>query len=142
MSSIPEPFPGLVISYSYLWKREHVAGREEGVKDRPCAIILSKKTIANDTIITVAAITHTKPDNLDMAVEIPLKVKEYLNLDDEQSWIVCSEVNRFIWPGPDLRRISGHSETTYSYGVLPPKLLTNATQKLIKSLAKIVTRTE
>lgn len=142
MFHIPEPFPGLVISYSYLWRKEHKAGREEGIKDRPCAIILSKKTAGEDTIVTVAAITHTEPENPDMAVEIPLKVKEYLNLDSERSWIVCTEVNRFIWPGPDLRRIPECKETPYSYGVLPPKLLKITTQTLLKSLAKIVSRTE
>lgn len=142
MSSIPDPFPGLVISYSYLWRREYKAGREEGIKDRPCAIILSRKTAGEDTIVTVAAITHTEPENPDMAVEIPLKVKEHLNLDSERSWIVCTEVNRFIWPGPDLRRIPERKDTPYSYGVLPPKLLKMTTQTLLKSLAKIVSRTE
>jgi hypothetical protein len=29
-----EPYAGLVIRYSFLWKREHEAGREEGTKDR------------------------------------------------------------------------------------------------------------
>jgi len=142
MSLIPDPFPGLVISYSYLWRREYKAGREEGIKDRPCAIILSRKTAGEDTIVTVAAVTHTEPENPDMAVEIPIKVKEHLNLDSERSWIVCTEVNRFIWPGPDLRRIPERKDSPYSYGVLPPKLLKITTQTLLKSLAKIVSRTE
>jgi len=30
----PQPCAGLVIRYSYLWKREQEAGREEGTKDR------------------------------------------------------------------------------------------------------------
>jgi hypothetical protein len=34
----PAPQPGLLIRYFYLWEREEArAGREEGVKDRPCA---------------------------------------------------------------------------------------------------------
>jgi len=37
--SLPTPRPGLVIRYSYLWAREHDQGREEGVKDRPCAVL-------------------------------------------------------------------------------------------------------
>ena len=40
MLAFPEPTPGLVIRYSYLWAQEHKHGREEGVKDRPCAVIL------------------------------------------------------------------------------------------------------
>lgn len=31
----PEPTPGLVIGYAYLWEREARAGRDESVKDRP-----------------------------------------------------------------------------------------------------------
>ena len=42
----PEPEPGLVIRYSYLWDREARAGREEGVKDRPCAVVM---TVTPDT---------------------------------------------------------------------------------------------
>jgi len=38
--SLPKPEVGLVIRYSYLWPREHREGREEGTKDRPCAIVL------------------------------------------------------------------------------------------------------
>jgi mRNA-degrading endonuclease toxin of MazEF toxin-antitoxin module len=139
---LPDPFPGLVISYSYLWRKDHKAGREEGVKDRPCAIVLSKKAAGEDMIVTVAAITHTEPEHPDMAVEIPLRVKQHLNLDSERSWIICTEVNRFIWPGPDLRRIPGRKDEPYFYGVLPPKLLAKTTQTLLKSLAKIVRRSE
>ena len=39
--SLPEPERGLVIRYSYLWKSEHDEGRDEGIKDRPCAIVLN-----------------------------------------------------------------------------------------------------
>lgn len=142
MSLIPDPFPGLVISYSYLWREDHRAGATEGVKDRPCAIILSKKIDSEDTVVTVAPITHTAPQNPDMAVEIPRKVKEHLNLDSERSWIVCTEVNRFIWPGPDLRPVTPKPESPYAYGVLPPRLLTKAAQTLLQSLATIVKRTQ
>jgi hypothetical protein len=41
--SFPAPETGQVIRYSYLWLNEHKRGREEGIKDRPCAIILAAK---------------------------------------------------------------------------------------------------
>lgn len=110
------------------------------MKDRPCAIILSSKTEGDDTIVTVAAITHSPPTDPSIAVEIPPRVKDYLKLDSERSWIVCTEVNRFIWPGPDLRRIAGR-DTPYSYGILPPKLFEQVKRTVIISLAKIVSRT-
>ena len=141
MTQIPEPFPGLVINYSYLWRKDYMAGQEEGVKDRPCAVVLSRKIKGNDTVVTVAAITHGEPETPDIAVEIPLKVKEYLNLDSDRSWIICTEVNRFVWPGPDIRPITRQGDKKYSYGVLPPKLFSNVTKTLVRSLVKIVSRT-
>ena len=141
MTQIPDPFPGLVISYSYLWRKDYLKGQEEGIKDRSCAIVLSRKSEGSDTMVTVAAITHNEPINPDMAVEIPLKVKEYLNLDSERSWIICTEVNRFVWPGPDIRPIIRQNDKKYSFGVLPPKLFTKVTKTLVHSLAKIVSRT-
>jgi hypothetical protein len=38
--AFPTPVPGLVVRYSYLWASEHARGREEGAKDRPCAVVL------------------------------------------------------------------------------------------------------
>ena len=75
-----------------------------------------------------------------MAVEIPAKVKQYLNLDSESSWIICTEVNRFTWPGPDIRPITERGDKTYSYGVLPPGLFSKVTKTIIRSLADIVSR--
>jgi len=140
MSPLPQPFPGLVIRYSYLWRKDHLAGKEEGVKDRPCAVVLSTRTEGEDLVVTVAAITHTPPANPAMAVELPSRVKQHLNLDGERAWIICTEVNRFIWPGPDLRCLPG-SANAYSYGVLPPLLFMQVKQTLLQSLAKIVSRT-
>ncbi len=37
-------------------------------------------------------------------------------LDDERSWIITTEINRFIWPGPDLRSVPGGG---VAYGLLP-----------------------
>jgi hypothetical protein len=140
MSQLPEPVPGLVISYSYLWRREFLQGKEEGVKDRPCAIVLASRAAGTDIMVTVAAVTHSPPADPSMAVEILTRVKDYLKLDSERSWIVCTEVNRFIWPGPDLRRTSA-LDISYSYGVLPPKLFDQVKKALLMSLAKIVSIT-
>jgi hypothetical protein len=117
----PQPEPGLVISYSYLWRHEHNKGKNEGRKVRPCVIILAVEQKDNEQIVTVAPITHTSPSNPAGAVEIPLKVKRHLNLDDDRSWIILDEVNQFTWPGCDLRPVPG-SKTRYDFGFLPPKL--------------------
>ena len=71
----PTPVPGLVIRYSYLWASEHARGQEEGVKDRPCAVVLASADEAGGPIVTVLPITHTPPSNPLLAVEIPAVTK-------------------------------------------------------------------
>ncbi len=107
--ALPDPHPGLVISYSYLWATEHGSGREEGIKDRPCAIVLARQTMGDHTLVSVVPITHSPPSDPAEAVEIPPTIKAHLGLDAMPSWIVISEVNDFIWPGPDLRHVPGGS---------------------------------
>lgn len=122
--ALPEPQCGLVISYSYLWRHEAEAGQTEGVKNRPCAIVLAvrpeRAADANSaTIVTVAPITHTPPRDPGVAIEIPAKVKAYLGLDGERSWIILNEFNEFAWPGFDLRAVPG-KPGSYAHGFLPP----------------------
>jgi hypothetical protein len=117
---IPNPEPGLVISYAYLWHREYQVGREEGRKDRPSVIIVTVEREADGaTLVTVLPITHSAPADPASAVEIPLSVKRHLGLDDARSWIVVSEGNEFIWPGYDLRKLP--HDDRYDYGFLPPR---------------------
>jgi hypothetical protein len=120
--SFPEPHPGLVIRYSYLWRREYEAGGEEGSKDRPCAIIISVVNADGDQVVLVLPITHSQPINPTDAIEIPIPTKNRLGLDSERSWIAICEANEFIWPGPDLRPIPGKDVSSVAYGTLPPKL--------------------
>ena len=68
--ALPTPFPGLVISYAYLWSDEAAKGRKEGRKDRPSVIVLSVRTVAGQTIVTVAPITHLRPE-AGAGVELP-----------------------------------------------------------------------
>ena len=102
--SLPDPEPGLVIRYSYLWRREQREGREEGAKDRPCAIVLVAEEEDGETLVVVLPITHRSPDSAAAALELPPAIKRRLGLDDERSWVVLTESNQFGWPGPDLRR--------------------------------------
>lgn len=139
---LPEPVPGLIIRYSYLWYREHLEGREEGQKDRPCAIVASiRKDQAGDTRVLVLPITHTPPDHASLAVEIPPRVKERLKLDDARSWVVLSEWNEFVWPGPDLRRLPSGDESSVAYGMLPPSLFATIRDRFLTLAQKRVTRT-
>jgi uncharacterized protein YifN (PemK superfamily) len=107
---LPKPEPGLVLNYAYLWHAEYLVGREEGVKNRPTVIVICTENVEDGaTLVTVLPITHSAPKIKSEAIEIPRAIKKHLGLDDDQSWIVISEGNEFIWPGYDyvncVRRI-------------------------------------
>ncbi len=132
---LPDPHPGLVLCYSYLWADEHRAGQEEGRKDRPCAIVLARQVVADHTLVTVVPITHSPPTNPAEAIEIPATIKAHLGLDHQPSWIIISEVNDFLWPGPDLRHIPGSGQLRFDYGVLPPGFFRKVRDALLALLA-------
>ena len=117
--TLPNPERGLVISYAYLWHSEYEQGRDEGVKDRPCVIIVAIEDDNGTLMVTVAPITHSMPAVPEAAVEIPVPTKQRLGLDDARSWVIVSEGNRFAWPGPDIRPIAPGQ---FDYGFLPPAL--------------------
>jgi len=127
---LPAPEPGLVISYAYLWYSEFQQGREEGSKDRPCAIVLTAREADDQTIAIVVPITHATPEHSDEAMEIPLATKRRLGLDTAGSWVIVSEVNRFTWPGPDLRPVSRDEADRFDYGFVPPSLFRQIRDKL------------
>ncbi len=115
---LPGPLPGLVMHYSYLWQDEHRRGQEEGTKNRPCVLVLAVTSEGGEPVVMAAPVTHTPPRTAEEAVEIPATTKNRLGLDEGRSWIVVTEINRFVWPGVDLLPVSGKGG--YDYGVLPP----------------------
>ncbi|HET6161335.1 MAG TPA: hypothetical protein VFE34_23535 [Dongiaceae bacterium] len=137
--ALPEPAPGLVISYSYLWHDEHRAGVEEGRKDRPCAIVVARLDEAGDTSVLVVPITHTQPAADRHAVKLPLAVKRHLGLDEAPSWIITDELNQFIWPGFDLRPTSRQRPDRFHFGFLPTEIF-DAVKRAIRINAMTVRR--
>ncbi len=144
--TLPAPEPGLVISYSYLWLDEHRVGREEGVKDRPCAIILAAKTASGTPRLLVLPVTHRHPDDGRASLEVPASIKRHLGLDEDRSWIVLSESNVFDWPGPDLRRIARRDgASAFAYGFLPPRFFAEVRRRylaLTKHRSSVVPRSD
>lgn len=130
--SLPKPEPGLVISYVYLWAREHDQGTEEGMKDRPCAIVAARQFIEGREVVTVVPITHTPPSEPADAVEIPPALKAHLGLDALPSWIVVTETNDFLWPGPDLRR-RRDVLARFEYGMLPPRFFAHVRDRILQA---------
>ena len=142
----PVPQAGLVVRYSYLWESEALEGREEGVKDRPCAIVLVAHDEDGRHRVQVLPVTHRPPADPSTAVEIPATVKNRLGLDSERSWVVLTELNEFIWPGPDLRPAVRGDLASAAYGFLPPRLFRAVRDRYLALHAarqlKFVQRTE
>ncbi len=137
------PQPGQVIRYAYLWWSEARVGREDGAKDRPCDVILTRTTNAGNTVAYVLPITHTPPLKDEAGIEIPQTTKRRLGLDTERSWIITTELNQFAWPGPDIRPTASGE---YLYGYLPEKLMRLVLDQVKKhardNQLKTITRTE
>lgn len=112
-----DPLPGDVVHLAYLWQREAEQGRTEGTKERPCVVVLvDRESTPGSWIVSVVPITHSAPESPSEALELPPGTKRRLGLDEARSWIVTTELNRFTWPGYDLRRTpDGRS----GYGSLP-----------------------
>lgn len=128
-----EPKVGWIFRYSYLWHRQHLEGREEGDKDRPVLVLALVAALEDGTpIVRVLPVTHTPPSDSSDAIEIPPATKRRLGPDDDRSWIVLTESNRFVWPGPDVRLID--NETGY-HGPLPPALFDQVKRRFVE-LAK------
>lgn len=129
--ALPAPEPGLVIPYAYLWRHEHSRGQEEGRKIRPAVIVLAvKATEGGKPLVTVAPITHTPPAKTGDAVELPPRVKQALGLDEDRSWIVLDEVNRFTWPDYDIRPVPGSGDR-FVYGFIPPRLYDDVVRRIL-----------
>jgi len=133
-----------VIRYAFLWREEAARGLEEG-KDRPCAIVLAAEAGDGKRVI-VLPVTHTPPRDAALAVEIPADTKRRLGLDDQQSWVVVTDANRFIWPGPDLRPRPGGDVDSVAYGLLPRALFQEIRDKFLGAIdarrAALVPRSE
>ena len=99
-----------------------------------------------EKIVPVLSVTHSPPAAPDLAVEIPIETKRRLGLDDQRSWIVVTDANRFIWPGPDLRPGARGDASSVAYGSLPRGLFYEVREKFTRAierrLAGVVRRTE
>ena len=89
------------------------------MKDRPAVVIVAQRRVGDHLQLLVAPITHREPAESE-GVLIPPRVKAHLGLDEERSWIITTEVNQFIWPGPDVRIVREGDDPFY--GTVPAAL--------------------
>jgi hypothetical protein len=145
--SLPAPRVGLVIRYSFLWSHDAQAGREEGGKDRPCAIVIVvQRGESSNPLVRVLPITHSPPADPSGALELPQMTKQRLGLDSERSWIILDEANDFIWPGPDLRPAVSGDSASAAFGMLPTGFVKVLRERILaryhKKKAQAVRRSE
>lgn len=88
---------------------------------------------SNKHVVGVCPITHTPPGD-GHGVELPARTCARLGLDDQAPcWIITTEMNQFVWPGPDIRKTpSGR----YSYGLLPASLFNQVRKQLLVNHAQ------
>lgn len=69
-----------------------------------------------------------------------------IGLDGAPQWIGLTDLNRFTWPGPDLRPLPGRSRDSVVIGELPVKLVQILIDRLQAALgagqAKVTERGE
>lgn len=116
----PDPKPGLVIRYDYVWTHEAAAGQGQG-KDRPTCLVAASDNTARPRYVVLLPITHRQPSGDTVGIEIPAKVKQAIGLDDERSWVIVSEHNIDEWPNGGLSPVPGRPGE-FSYGFIPPGL--------------------
>ena len=130
--ALPDPRPGLVLRYDYLWNREAAAGQLHG-KERPACLVAASDPSATPRFVVLLPITHAAPGKDTEAVQIPPKVRAHLGLDDQPCWVIVSEYNVDHWPTAGLALVPG-TKDKFAYGFLPPGLFAQ-----IKSLFLEVT---
>ena len=127
--ALPEPKPGLVIRYDYLWSREAAVGRDQG-KDRPACLVAASDSTTLPRFVVILPITRTAPAEDTVGIEIPPRVRQAIGLDDAPSWVIVSEHNVDEWPNAGLAPIPGRPEV-FSYGFIPPGLFAEIKAKFV-----------
>lgn len=117
---LPEPKPGLVFRYDYLWSREAAAGRNQR-KERPACLVAAMDSIAAPRYVVILAMTHRQPIRGTVGAEVPAKVRHAIGLDDAPCWIIVSEHNVDAWPNDGLAPLPGRP-SEFAYGFIPPGL--------------------
>jgi hypothetical protein len=132
--ALPDARPGLVFRYDYVWKRQELAGRTVGEKERPACVVLTVSGAVGERRVLIVPITIQQPSGDVPAMEIPRAVKRHLGLDaDRPSWIILNEANVDTWPSPDMRPIPGQPGR-FEYGLLPLRMVNAVRQTILAAL--------
>lgn len=127
---LPDPEPGLVIRYDYLWSGEAQAGRNQS-KERPACLLIASDPSPKPAFVVLLPITHTRPRGNTVGIEISAAARKHLKLDDAPCWVIVSEYNVDEWPNGGMGQIPGRPGV-FSYGFIPPGLFAQIKAKFIE----------
>lgn len=133
----PDPEVGQIVKYDYLWLDEQASGRIEGTKDRPCAVVVARRSKQDGSFdVLLAPITHSPPKNPKQAISIPSEAQKSTGLDQEKSWLLTSEVNQAAWSDAG---IIPARRGEWLYGKLPRGIAAKAVKDIteIRSAGKL-----
>ena len=89
--------------------------------------------VAGKRVVGVCPITHTPPKE-GQGVQVPSRTCVRLGLDDvAPCWIVTTEMNQFVWPGPDIRKTPSGQQR---YGLMPAALFNQVRAQLLTNHAQ------
>ncbi|MCX8571082.1 hypothetical protein [Aminobacter sp. MET-1] len=87
-----EPETGLVISYYFLWARQHDKGEVAGRKPRPACIVVPLNSKHGDVVLF--PLTRQLPTSDRLAIKVPETERRRLKLKgDQPCWILLDEGN-------------------------------------------------
>ncbi len=115
---LPEPRPGLVIGYDFLFREQADAGMENASKPHPAVIVIVDRRDARDRV-SVVAVSHSPPSPGQARHHLKLAPAEcaQMGLDADDHWINLRDINAFDWPGFDLARTTA-SGNGYVHGAM------------------------
>ena len=128
--ALPDPKPGLVVRYDYLWSHEAAKGRTQG-KDRPACLMIATDPAVTPRFVVLLPITHSAPTGGTVGIEVPAAVRAHLGLDEQPCWVVISDHNIDEWPNPGLQPVPGDRDV-FAYGFIPPRLFASIKAKFLE----------
>ncbi len=93
-------------------------------------VVLATQKREHGTELVVVPVTTKPPKPGTAAIEVPPRVRQHLGLGGERCWIIAHEVNRFTWPGADIRPFRRQGEISPFYGKIPARLFDEVRKRL------------
>jgi hypothetical protein len=142
MARVPDPTPGLIVRYGYLWLAEFRQQRTDPSKDRPACVVMQildeqphrLEIVGGHAVapgdVVIMPITTRPPERDTLAIELTANEKRACGLDFAiPSWLILSEFNVDTWPNADLALVPGTGR--FAHGLAPPGLVRRISQGFV-----------